>query len=187
MDHNSSTDFKLEGHQAKTTAVDDTLAYGPYKGLTLVQLQSVQKEIQKRTEEQRVEHAEELQKLQEQGEEQRVEHAKELQKELQKHSEEQRVEYAEELQKYKEEQQVEQTKEVQRKLQKHIDKHQAKHFRELQAKEQGIANRLQRAVDIQVEATAILRTILHVDVADKIFAHPRIDPHLDEWDATNTK
>jgi transketolase len=116
-----------------------------------------------------------------------VEHAKELQKELQKHSEEQRVEYAEELQKYKEEQQVEQTKEVQRKLQKHIDKHQAKHARELQAKEQGIANRLQRAVDIQVEATTILRTILHVDVANEIFTHPRIDPHLDEWDATNTK
>ena len=192
-DHDGSMDFNLEGyedttkgHEDTTAAVDDTLAYGPYKGLTLVQLQSVQKEIQKRTEEQRVEHAEELQKLREQGEEQRVEHAKELQKELQRHSEEQQ-EYAEELQKYKEEQQVEQTKEVQRKLQKHIDKHQAKHFRELQAKEQGIANCLQRAVDIQVEATAILRTILYVDVADKIFAHPRIDPHLDEWDTTNTK
>ena len=52
MDHNSSTDFKLEGHQAKTTAVDDTLAYSPYKGLTLVQLRSVQKEFRKRNEEQ---------------------------------------------------------------------------------------------------------------------------------------
>jgi hypothetical protein len=192
-DHDGSMDFNLEGYEDTTkgredttAAVNDTLAYGPYKGLTLVQLQSVQKEIQKRTKEQRVEHAEELQKLREHGEEQRVVHAKELQKELQRRSEEQRVEYAEELQKYKGEQQVEQTKEVQRKLQKHIDKHQAKHFRELQAKEQGIANRLQRAVDIQVEATTILRTILHVDVTNEIFTQPRIDPHLDEWDATNT-
>ena len=190
-DHDGSMDFNLEGHEDTTTAVDDTLAYGPYKGLTLVQLQSVQKEIQKRTEEQRVEHAKELQKLQEHSEEQRVEHAKELQRELQKQSEEQRVEYAKKLQrelkKYREEQQVEQTKEIQRKLQKHIEKRRAKHARELQAKEQGIANHLQRAVDIQAEATTILRTILHVDVVNEIFTHPRIDPHLDEWDATNTK
>ena len=154
MDHNSSTDFKLEGHQAKTTAVDDTLAYSPYKGLTLVQLRSVQKEFRKR------------------NEEQRVEHAKELQRELQKHSEEQRVEHA---------------KELQRKLQKHSEKRRAKHARELQAKEQGIANHLQRIADIQAETTTILRTILRVDIVNEVFAHPRTDPYLEEWDATNTK
>jgi hypothetical protein len=79
--------------------VDDTLAYSPYKGLTLVQLRSVQKEFRKR------------------NEEQRVEHAKELQRELQEHSEEQQVEHA----------------------------------RELQVREQGIANNLQRIIDIQAE------------------------------------
>jgi hypothetical protein len=135
LDHNGSTDFKLEGHQAKTTAVDDTLAYSPYKGLTLVQLRSVQKEFRKR------------------NEEQRVEHAKELQRELQKHSEEQRVEHA----------------------------------RELQVKEQGIANNLQRIIDIQAETTTILCTILNVDIANEVFTHPRTDPYLEEWDATNTK